>query len=104
MKVSIDIHFGYGAALAAGTSGGLLGGLYANEAISIPFFIGSTAAYVGFHFAAMWVNRADLNYRADAMVRAQRHDEYRQGIIDRARNPIELEPMDVQLSSLRRAG
>ncbi len=100
MKVSIDIHFGYGAALAAGTSGGLLGGLYVNEAISIPFFIGSTAAYVGFHFAAMWFHLSNMNQRAEAAIRAQRQDEYDQAVIERALNPIELEPM--VLSSLQR--
>ena len=104
MKVSVDMHFGYGAVASFAAAVGLLTGLYVNEAVSFLLFLVSTAAYVGFHFAAMWVNQSHLNYRAESNVRAQREDEYQQSLIEHAMHPIELEPMDLQLSSLRRTG
>lgn len=102
MKVSIDVHFGYGVVFSAGTSGGLLAGLYANEAISIPFFIGSTAAYAGFHFAAMWFHRSNQNYHAEKTVREHQQDEYLASLLEHQMNPLKLEPTDMQLSSLMR--
>jgi hypothetical protein len=107
LRVNVDVHFGYGAVASFSGAVCLLIGLYVNESIGFLFLIGMTASYVGFHFAAMWVHQSQLDYRAESNVRAQRQDEYRQGLLERQMNPIRLEPveaMDLELSSLRRTG
>lgn len=97
MRFSVDMHFGYGAALAAGTSAGLLCGLYANEAIGLAFYLGSTLAYVAFHFLALWVHAWQIESRMEAARREYAADLYEQALAER--EPVEL----LGLSSLRRA-
>lgn len=107
MKVNIDIpidmHFSYGAIASCAGAVGILIGFYVKEAVSFPILIVLNASYVGFLFAVMWRHQSHLNYHAESVVREHRQEEYRQGVLERQLNPIQLEPVDMELSSLRRA-